>query len=93
MSSLQPTEIESRNRVSRVLSLLRWKPFETSNAEGLARERHRRILLSTVASGLAKGVSILAGLIIVPMTLRYLGEAAVCGLGNDQQLVPGTKLC
>jgi O-antigen/teichoic acid export membrane protein len=74
MPSLLPTEIESRNRVSRVLSLLRWKPFETSTAEGLARERHRRILFSTIASGLAKGVSILAGLIIVPMTLHYLGE-------------------
>jgi O-antigen/teichoic acid export membrane protein len=57
-----------------VLSLLRWKPFETSTAEGLARERHRRIVLSTLASGLAKGVSVLANLIIVPMTLHYLGQ-------------------
>jgi O-antigen/teichoic acid export membrane protein len=40
----------------------------------LARERHRRIVLSTAASGLAKGVSVLANLIIVPMTLHYLGE-------------------
>jgi O-antigen/teichoic acid export membrane protein len=74
MSFFLPMEIESRNRVSRALSLLRLKPFETGTAEGLAQERHRRILLSTIASGLAKGISVLAGLIIVPMTLHYLGE-------------------
>jgi O-antigen/teichoic acid export membrane protein len=74
MSCLVPTEIEIRGRISRALSLLRWKPFETSTIEGLARERHRRIFLSTIASGLAKGVAVLANLIIVPMTLHYLGE-------------------
>jgi O-antigen/teichoic acid export membrane protein len=30
--------------------------------------------LSTIASGLAKGVSVLANLVIVPMTLHYLGQ-------------------
>jgi O-antigen/teichoic acid export membrane protein len=74
MSSLVPTEIETPGRVRRALSLLRWKPFETSTAEGLSRERHRRIALSTIASGLAKGVSVLAGLIILPLTLHYLGS-------------------
>jgi O-antigen/teichoic acid export membrane protein len=74
MSRLVPTEIEIRGRISRALSLLRWKPFETSTNEGLARERHRRIALSTIASGLAKGVSVLASLVIVPMTLHYLGR-------------------
>ena len=74
MSCLVPTEIEPRGRISRVLSLFRWKPFETTTAEGLARERHRRIALSTAASGLAKGVSVLANLILVPMTLHYLGQ-------------------
>src|SRR5271157_556872 len=74
MSCLVPTEVQPRSRINRLLSLFRWKPFETTTAEGLARERHRRIVLSTAASGLAKGVSVLANLIIVPMTLHYLGE-------------------
>src|SRR5687768_16037928 len=38
-----------------------------------ARERHRRVALSAVASGLAKAVSIVAALVSVPVALSYLG--------------------
>src|SRR5665213_504606 len=62
------------NRARRLWSLLRLAPFETSTAEGLSRERHRRLILATLASGLAKGVSVLATWIILPLTLGYLGE-------------------
>jgi O-antigen/teichoic acid export membrane protein len=62
------------DRARRLVSLVRLAPFETTTVEGQSRERHRRIILATVASGLAKGVSVLASLVIVPMTLHYLGK-------------------
>jgi O-antigen/teichoic acid export membrane protein len=66
--------ILATGKAGRLISLLRLEPFETSTPDGQARERHRRIALATIASGMAKGVSVLTGLIIVPMTLHYLGE-------------------
>lgn len=74
MPSPVPTEFEPLSRVRRLFSLLRLKAFESSTAEGLARERHRRIALATVASALSKGVGVLANLLIIPMTVRYLGS-------------------
>jgi O-antigen/teichoic acid export membrane protein len=53
--------------------LLRLRPFNTSSPEGRSDERHRRIILSATASVLAKGLSITAGLISVPLTLKFLG--------------------
>lgn len=61
-------------KLGRLISLVRLEPFDTATPEGQSRERHRRIALATIASGMAKGVSVLAGLIIVPMTLHYLGK-------------------
>lgn len=45
----------------------------TPTAEERSRERYRRISLSAVASGGAKGLSILTALISVPLVLAYLG--------------------
>lgn len=47
--------------------------FDSSSAEGRSKERHRRALLTTLASGLAKAISVGTNLISVPLTLRYLG--------------------
>jgi len=55
------------------LSLLRVKPFDGSTAEGRSKERYRRIALTSVTGVTAKGVSILAALISVPLTIDYLG--------------------
>jgi O-antigen/teichoic acid export membrane protein len=55
----------------RLLATLR--PFDPSTAEGRANERMRRILLSALASALARAVSVLSAIISVPLTLHYLG--------------------
>jgi O-antigen/teichoic acid export membrane protein len=47
--------------------------FDTSTVEGRSRERYRRAGLTAITSGVAKGISILAGLITIPLTLNYLG--------------------
>ncbi len=47
--------------------------FDTSTPEGRARERHRRVTLSAMASALAKLISLGTALITVPLTLHYLG--------------------
>lgn len=52
---------------------LRLKAFDTSTAEGRSKERYRRAGLTALASGIAKFISILAGLITIPLTLGYLG--------------------
>ena len=45
-----------------------------ASAEALrAHERHRRIVLSALASAGARAISIAAALISVPLTLHYLG--------------------
>lgn len=53
--------------------LLRLTPFSLDTVEGRSRERHRRLALTTLASLLAKVVSVLTALISVPLTLHYLG--------------------
>lgn len=52
---------------------LRLKAFDTSTSEGRSKERFRRAGLTALASGIAKGISILTGLITIPLTLGYLG--------------------
>lgn len=53
--------------------LIRLRPFEVETPEGRASERHRRIVLSALASALAKIISVATMLISVPLTLNYLG--------------------
>jgi len=54
-------------------TFIRLTPFDTSTSQGLANERYRRATLTTVTSVIAKSVSVLTGLITVPLTLNYLG--------------------
>ncbi len=55
------------------LKYLRLRPFDTSTAEGRSHERYRRALLTSLASGLARTISVSTGLLAIPLTLRYLG--------------------
>lgn len=64
---------DTSRRLRRLLELVRFTPFDTATAEGRSKERHRRMLFSTLASALAKAVSISTALISVPLTLHYLG--------------------
>lgn len=57
----------------RVRSYSTLKPFDTGTVEGRGYERHRRALLSSYASLIAKVFAIGSLLISVPITLRYLG--------------------
>lgn len=61
-------------RLSHLKTLLRLRPFDTDSTEGRALERHRRALLTTLASAFAKATSVLTSLISIPLTLHYLGS-------------------
>ena len=60
-------------RVKSVITLLRIQPFDMSTTIGREKERHRRLLLSSVTAALAKLTSVSTALISVPLTIRYLG--------------------
>src|SRR5438034_1303116 len=60
-------------RFRQIRSLLRLTSFDTSTAEGLSKERYRRIAMTTFASILSKGVALLTALVTVPFTINYLG--------------------
>ena len=59
--------------IKQILPLLRLRPFDISTEEGRTQERYRRVALTTLASVLAKILSITTALISVPLTLHYLG--------------------
>jgi len=61
------------SRIKHIVSFIRLKPFDTSTIEGRSSERHRRIVLTAVTSAGARGVTLLTGLVSVPLTVRYLG--------------------
>src|SRR5712692_8838613 len=61
------------HRLRQVRSVIRLEPFDASSAEGMSKERCRRIALTTVTSALAKGVGLATMLISVPLTVNYLG--------------------
>jgi O-antigen/teichoic acid export membrane protein len=60
-------------RFSQIASLIRTSPFESSTPEQRSRERHRRVALTALAAASAQGISIVTGLISVPLTIGYLG--------------------
>jgi O-antigen/teichoic acid export membrane protein len=60
-------------KVRQVASMVRLRPFDVSTVDGRANERHRRVILTSLASMLAKVMSIATALISVPLTLHYLG--------------------
>jgi O-antigen/teichoic acid export membrane protein len=63
----------SWNKSIRKASIFIFKPLDTSTEAGRSRERIRRVRLTAGASLAAKSISIMAGLITVPLTVGYLG--------------------
>lgn len=61
------------SRLLRFLTLFRLRPFDTSTEGGRSKERLRRAGLTTMSAGAARAVGILASLVSVPLTYRYLG--------------------
>jgi O-antigen/teichoic acid export membrane protein len=61
------------HKITRLVSLFRLRPFDTSSAGGRSNERYRRAALTTTATVVAKGIALTTGLISVPLTFRYLG--------------------
>jgi O-antigen/teichoic acid export membrane protein len=59
----------------RIMAVLAPRPgtVDYSTEQGRSDERHRRVVLSAVASMAAKVLSVLTSLISVPLTLHYLG--------------------
>jgi O-antigen/teichoic acid export membrane protein len=53
--------------------LIRFETFDTETESGRASERHRRVVLSAIAAAAARGVTVLSGLLVVPLAVRYLG--------------------
>lgn len=54
--------------------LLRFQPFDESTEEGRANERYRLALWGGIANIVSAGMALLVLIIIVPLTLSYLGE-------------------
>jgi O-antigen/teichoic acid export membrane protein len=49
------------------------RPHDATTAAGRSLERYRRVALTSAATALGRGVGLLATLISVPLTIRYLG--------------------
>lgn len=62
-----------QDKILLVRMVLKLKPFDTSTEEGRSKERYRRVALTAAGSVVSKGVTILTGLISVPLTVHYLG--------------------
>ncbi|MGB7809652.1 MAG: lipopolysaccharide biosynthesis protein [Polyangia bacterium] len=69
-----PLTIFLWERLRKLASLLRLKPFETSTESGRSLERYRRIALTTASGMVIRVFSSLLGLISVPLVLSYLGK-------------------
>ena len=65
--------INVSHQYTRLLSLLRFRPFDTATEGGRSKERLRRAAMTTLAAGAARGIGLLTSLISVPLTFRYLG--------------------
>jgi O-antigen/teichoic acid export membrane protein len=61
--------------VRRGARLLRLTPFETDTPEGRRLERYRRVALSAFSSGFARFASVVAALVVIPLSVRYLGSS------------------
>src|SRR5436190_24204717 len=57
----------------KALSVLSFRAFDASTAEGRSMERYRRAALATFAAFGARGIQILTSIVTVPLTLHYLG--------------------
>lgn len=76
-SRVQMTPRATIARISQSLRSIRpylsLRSFDTTTAEGRARERQRRALISSLVAMAAKVISVSTTLISVPLTLNYLG--------------------
>lgn len=59
--------------ITSTIRVLRLTPFDTSTEEGRSQERNRRIAWTSVSAATAKGMAALTMLVLVPVTLAYLG--------------------
>jgi O-antigen/teichoic acid export membrane protein len=64
----------ARNRLRKLVSILRITPFETITAEGRSNERYRRAALTTVTSMIARVLGIFTGLAWIRLSISYLGK-------------------
>lgn len=62
-----------KEKISQIKSVLKFRPFDTSTDIGRSKERYRRVVLTAGSSFFYKGVTVLTGLISVPLTVNYLG--------------------
>ncbi|MGL1958234.1 MAG: hypothetical protein OCD00_13050 [Colwellia sp.] len=60
-------------KVKNLINILFSKPHDISTEVGRAKERARRIALTSATGIIAKIISVLTGIITVPITLPYLG--------------------
>ncbi len=58
---------------ARVRMVVRLKAHDTLTEHGRSRERYRRMALTTMASFASRAISLIASLISIPLTFRYLG--------------------
>ena len=62
-----------QEKIILVISVIKFKPFNTSTEAGRSKERYRRLVLTAGSSFISKGITILTGLISIPLTVHYLG--------------------
>lgn len=55
------------------MNVISFTPFDTSTDTGRSKERYRRMVVTSMVSALARGITILTALISVPLTIKYLG--------------------
>lgn len=60
-------------QIARLSGMFRLRPFDTATEGGRSKERYRRAAMTTAAAGVARVIGLLASLITVPLTFRYLG--------------------
>ena len=72
-SASHPSASRLIARLHEARRLLTLTPFDAATPEGRSDERHRRALLSALASALGKVVAVVVTLITLPLTLHYLG--------------------
>jgi len=61
-------------KARQTLRYLRFRPFDTSTAEGREQERHRRIAISSAAAFAGQGVNYAVMIALVPLLIRQLGQ-------------------
>ncbi|MBU4312186.1 MAG: oligosaccharide flippase family protein, partial [Candidatus Omnitrophica bacterium] len=62
-----------QEKVYLIRSVLKFKPFDISTEDGRSKERYRRVALTAGSTFVNRGVTILTGLISIPLTVHYLG--------------------